>query len=164
MSKKLTETKVLKKLGIKDFSCITLDKIGKFSSMLPQMDPEVAKKALEQFPEFAKAGKEILAEMSTIIIKILDSNDKSVTQKYQACQTILDKLNEELSKENITYEKKMELIEKMIEVVKMLEEYDSENKKFLLKLAIIVGTAGSLILASIGAAIGNQTEGVENHK
>lgn len=46
----LSEKKVLKKLGIEDFRHMTKDKIVQFASMLPQMDPEVAKKALEQFP------------------------------------------------------------------------------------------------------------------
>ena len=54
MSKTITEQKGLNKLDILDLRHITKDKVMGFESMLPDMDPEVAKKVLEQFPEFAK--------------------------------------------------------------------------------------------------------------
>lgn len=62
MSKTLTEKQVLKKLGIPDFRHLSKEKVMKFATMLPHMDPEVAKKALEQFPEFSKTTKEMLVE------------------------------------------------------------------------------------------------------
>ena len=54
MKKSLNEKQVLKKLNIKSFSEVTTDKAISFSSMLPHMNPDVAKKALEQFPDFIK--------------------------------------------------------------------------------------------------------------
>ena len=48
MKHRLSEKKVLKKLGIPDFRHMTKDKVMGFASMLNQMDPEVAKKALEK--------------------------------------------------------------------------------------------------------------------
>ena len=59
MNKSLTEAKVLTKLGIPDFRHLTKDKVVSFVSMLPHMDPEVAKKALEQFPEFSSTALSI---------------------------------------------------------------------------------------------------------
>lgn len=47
MNRSLTEKQVLRKLGISDFRHMTKDKVVRFVSMLPYMDPEVAKKALE---------------------------------------------------------------------------------------------------------------------
>jgi hypothetical protein len=55
----MSEEKVLKKLDIVDFRHLTKDKVIKMASMLDKMDPEVAKKALEQFPEFANTTKEM---------------------------------------------------------------------------------------------------------
>ncbi|WP_156951394.1 hypothetical protein [Lacrimispora aerotolerans] len=46
MSETITEQKVLNKLDIPDFRHMTKDKVMGFASMLPDMDPEVAKKAL----------------------------------------------------------------------------------------------------------------------
>ena len=57
----LSEKKVLKKLGIPDFRHMTKDKVMSFATMLPYMDPEVAKKALEQFPSF----KDLAGDMVT---------------------------------------------------------------------------------------------------
>lgn len=55
----MNEQKVLKKLDIPDFRHLTKDKVIKMASMLDKMDPEVAKKAIEQFPEFANTTKEM---------------------------------------------------------------------------------------------------------
>ena len=46
MKRTIKEKKVLKKLGIPDFRHMTKDKIIKFATMLPYMDPLVAKAAL----------------------------------------------------------------------------------------------------------------------
>ena len=62
MSTLLSEQQVLRKLGIKDFRNMTKAKVIHLASMLDKMDPEVAKKALEQFPEFAKTTSEMLHE------------------------------------------------------------------------------------------------------
>ena len=75
MKKNLTEQQVLKKLDIPDFRHLSKDKVMKFASMLPNMDPEVAKKALEQFPEFAKTSKEMLVDYKEILEKGIASND-----------------------------------------------------------------------------------------
>lgn len=46
----LSEKKVLKKLGIPDFRHMTKDKVMSFATMLPYMDPEVAKKGARAVP------------------------------------------------------------------------------------------------------------------
>lgn len=70
----MSEEKVLKKLDIADFRHLTKDKVIKMASMLDKMDPEVAKKALEQFPEFANTTKEMLTEYKVSLDKGLESN------------------------------------------------------------------------------------------
>ena len=59
MSKQLTEQQVLQALNIPDFRHLSKDKVISFASMLTDMEPEVAMKALEQFPEFAKTILEL---------------------------------------------------------------------------------------------------------
>ena len=49
MDRPYTEIQVLKKLDIPDFRHLTKDKVIAFATMIPGMEPEVAKKALEQF-------------------------------------------------------------------------------------------------------------------
>ena len=53
MKRTLTETQVLNKIGKPDFRHITKEDVVSLVSMLPQMDVEVAKKVIEQFPEYA---------------------------------------------------------------------------------------------------------------
>lgn len=74
MSRTLTEKKVLKKLGIDDFRHLTKEKVITMATMLDKMDPEVAKKALEQFPEFAKVSKDMLKEYKETLDKGLETN------------------------------------------------------------------------------------------
>ena len=78
MKKLLNEKQVLKKLEIDDFRHITKDKIIKMASILDGMEPEVAKKALEQFPEFSNTAKEILFNYKEILDKAIISNDESI--------------------------------------------------------------------------------------
>lgn len=47
MNRTLNEKQVLKKLDIPDFRHLSKENVMKFATMLPHMDPEVAKKALE---------------------------------------------------------------------------------------------------------------------
>lgn len=58
----MTEKQVLKTLDIPDFRHLSKEKVMTFFSMIPQMDPEVAKKALEQFPNFSSSVREILQD------------------------------------------------------------------------------------------------------
>ena len=155
MARTLTEQKVLKKLGIPDFRHITKDKIVQFASMLPRMDPEVAKKALEQFPEFAKSAKEIVSYYKDIVYKGFDENTASVNSFYAMCDAINDALREQLQDENLTFEEKSVIIDKMIELAKMKAEKDTENKKFISgiigKVTLGIGVAVGAVAAVLGA-------------
>ena len=62
MRRSYTEKQVLKKLGISDFRHLSKDKVIKFASMVPNMQPEVAKKALEQFPNFASTSLDLMRD------------------------------------------------------------------------------------------------------
>ena len=77
MSRTLSEQKVLKKLDIPDFRHLTKDKIIAFASLLPQMDTEVAKKALEQFPNFASTSLEVMREYKSILENAIVSNSET---------------------------------------------------------------------------------------
>lgn len=63
MERTLTEQKVLKQLDITDFRHMTKDKVVEFASLLPRMAPEVAEKALAQFPEYARMATEMVSWM-----------------------------------------------------------------------------------------------------
>lgn len=158
MGRTLTEQKVLKKLGIPDFRHMTKEKILQFATYLPKMDPEVAKKALEQFPEFAKSATEIVAYYKDIVEKGFEENNASLISFYSSCDAIIDCLREQLKDGELSFEEKNIIIDKMIELAKMKADKDTENKRFIVdivgKVSLGIGTA----IFTIAAVLGAQTQ------
>lgn len=139
MKRTLSEKRTLKKLGIPDFRHMTKDKIVEFVSMLPYMDREVAKKALEQFPAFKDLASEMVIQYRDIVERVFEENKTSQQAFYDACNNILASLSKELECESITREEREQIENKMIEVARMIGEKDSENKKFQFGVLKLVG-------------------------
>ena len=158
MGRSLTEQKVLKKLGIEDFRHLTKDKVIKMASMIDKMDPEVAKKALEQFPDFANTTKEMLAEYKNTLDKSLESNRESVQTFYNSCNSMIESLQKQLEDKNLTFEERKYIIDTMLEISKMMEAKDSENKKFLATMALIGATVVGTVTAILASTLGGNTE------
>ena len=157
MSKLMTEEKVLKKLGIDDFRHITKNKVIKMASMLDRVDPEVAKMAIEQFPDFSNTAKEILKEYKEQLDKSLELNAESVKSYYDACTSIISSLQKEVENENLTFEEKKYFFDQMIEVSKMMGEKDSENKKFIAGCVALGAVVVTGVVAILGSALGGNT-------
>ncbi len=149
MSNNLTEAQVLKKLEIPDFRHLSKDKVMAFASMIQDMDPEVAMKAIEQFPEFAKTTKEALTDYKAVIDKAFEDDKESANQCFIIYNKIQDALSKCLEKEDLSFEEKKYYIEQMKEVANMASQKDSEGKKF--KWATI-GSFGLVALAIVGGA------------
>ncbi len=157
MTRTLTEQKVLNKLKIDDFRHLTKDNVISMATMLDKMDPEVAKKALEQFPEFATTTKEMLANYKDTLDKGLVENKESVQNYYDSCNYIIESLKLELDKDDLPFEERKYIIDKMLEVSKMIGEKDSENKKFIATLVGIGGLVAVGAVATIAATLGGNT-------
>lgn len=158
MGKPLTEQKVLKKLGIEDFRHLTKDKVIIMASMLDKMNPEVAKKAIEQFPNFSGTMKEILHDYKESLDKAHEANAESVKSFYGSCDMIISSLQKELEKNDLNFEEKKYIIDKMMEVNRMKGEKDSENKKFIATMALF-GMATTAIAAGVlSSALGGNTK------
>ncbi len=158
MARPLTEQKVLKKLGIEDFRHLTKDKVVTMATMLDKMDPEVAKKAIEQFPEFSNTMKDILIDYRQTLDKMLAENGDSVKSYYATCDVIINSLQNELDKNSLSFDEKKYIIDKMIEVNKMKGDKDTENKKFLAALATAGVVAVSLVTGVLASTLGANTQ------
>lgn len=145
----LSEKKVLKKLGIPDFRHMTKEKVMSFATMLPYMDPEVAKKALEQFPAFKDLAGDMVIQYKAIVDKAFEENQISQQAFYDACNSILQSLQEELRDDDIDMVERDRIENKMIEVARMIGEKDRENKGMILKT---LGGASVFFLAILGGA------------
>lgn len=151
MSKQLSEVEVLKQLDIPDFRHMTKDKVINFASMLQNMDPEVAKKAIEQFPEFAKMSLEAFKEYRTVLEKTLDANKESSKDCFNLYDKVLSALEKCVSQEEISFEEKKYYLDNMMEIARMVEKKDSENKAFYWKV-IGAGTVAVISIVGLGAA------------
>ena len=158
MKRTLSEQKVLKKLGITDFRHMTKDKVIEFASILPRMDPEVAKKALEQFPSFKDLASDLVVQYKATIDKAMEKNESSQNAFFTACNNIIQSLQLELKNDSITIEDRNRIEDKMIQVAGMIGEKDTENKSFLLK-ALAIGAATVAFVGGTAAAIlGSNTQ------
>ena len=140
------------------YSHLTKDKVITMASMLDKMDPEVAKKAIEQFPEFAHTMKDILYDYKQTLDKTLEENGESVKSYYSSCDAIISPLQKELDKENLSFDEKKYIIDKMIEVNKMKGDKDSENKKFLATIAAVGVAAVGVVVGVLAATLGGNTK------
>lgn len=156
MQKQLTEKEVLKKLDIPDFRHLTKDKVVSFASMVSQMDPAVAQKAIEQFPQFASVTLEALKDYKAVLDKALDKNSESANRCYDIYDKITDVLTKCLGDEDITFEEKKYYIEQLKEIARMAEARDVDNKKFNWGLIV---TGGIAILSALGFAAAVLTNG-----
>lgn len=152
MQRSLTETQVLKKLNIEDFRHLTKDKVISMATMLDKMDPEVAKKALEQFPEFANTMRQILADYKQSLDEGMRQNAEGVKSYYDTCDVIISSCQKELEQEDLSFEERRFILEQMVLVAKMKGEKNTEDKKFIVMMSVIglaaIGlTAGALITA-----------------
>lgn len=128
------------------------------ASMIDKMDPEVAKKALEQFPDFANTTKEMLVEYKNTLDKSLESNRESVQTFYNSCNSMIESLQKQLEDKNLTFEERKYIIDTMLEISKMMEAKDSENKKFLATMALIGATVVGTVTAILASTLGGNTE------
>jgi hypothetical protein len=154
----MSEEKVLKKLDIVDFRHLTKDMVIKMASMLDKMDPEVAKKALEQFPEFANTTKEMLKDYKESLDKGLELNNESVAKVYDSYNAIITALQKELENENLSFEQKKYIIEQMKEVAEKVDKKDTENKRFIAGMATLATIVVGGTVAVLASVLGGNTQ------
>lgn len=143
---------------------MTKDKIMSFATMLPYMDPEVAKKALEQFPAYKELAGQLVNEYKNIVLNTLTENSESQKAFYNTCNSILDSLKQELQNDALSAEEQACIEDKMLQVAAMIAEKDSENKRFLLKMVAVVGFFAAGIIGTAAAILGSnfQTPGISD--
>ena len=154
MNRSMTEDKVLRKLGIPDFRHLTKDKVVSFVSMLPYMDPDVAKHALEQFPAFAETSLAIVGCLKDSLATIVSGNAENMSEFNTRCQEALSALEAELKREDLTDEGRKLVIDGIMGIIEMISKKDSENKEFLSRLLHGAILVSAFTLACLAAALG----------
>lgn len=156
--KQLTEQEVLEILDIPDFRHMSKDKVMKFASELPNMDPQVAKTALLQFPEFAATTRDVMSCFQETMLEVLKEDQSNVKSFNESCDVILALLASLAEQSDISFEQKEKIIDKMIAIVQLKGNKDTETKKFKYKLlALLTGLLSVLALALL-ASLGGKAE------
>lgn len=155
MSRPYTELQVLKQLDIPDFRHLTKDKVITFASMIPRMDPEVAKKALEQFPNFASTSLDIMKEYREIIETSSDDDRESTQKCYEMYDRVMSSLERILQEDELTFDEKTYILDQMKFVADEVSRKDSEKSNNRLKILSIAGGVAAGIVAVLGSIIGS---------
>ena len=111
MARPYTEQQVLKKLDIPDFRHLTKEKVIAFATMVPKMNPEVAKKALEQFPNFASTSLDVLKEYRSVIQEAMEDDRESMRSCYDMYTRVMDSLEKMLDNDDLTFEQKTYILD-----------------------------------------------------
>ena len=154
MNYQIDEKRALKKLGIDDFRHLTKANVVQLASMVDKMEPEVAKKALEQFPEFSDTVKTILLDYKDLLNKAIDSNNESLRTSYETYNSVIASLQTELEKDNLSFDERKYIIEQMKDIANAVDKKDSENKRWLTQMAIIAGGAVVGAIVAVCSVLG----------
>lgn len=155
VSRPYNELQVLRKLDIPDFRHMTKDKVVAFASMIPRMDPEVAKKALEQFPNFASTSLDIMKEYRGVLEEAMRDDRESTQVCYDMYNRVMDSLERILQEEELTFDEKTYILNQMKEVADTVSQKDYEKANNRLKIIGIAGGVAASIVAVLGSIIGS---------
>lgn len=128
-----SEIDVLNRLNISDFRQVNKNHVIELFSILDSVDPEVAKHIIDQIPNFTSLLSNLSSDYRESVNSVLDNNKTSMDNQYRIAEKILDSIDALMKEETFSPEQKIELVDKMIEVQKMLHEKDTENKTWLHK-------------------------------
>lgn len=155
MSNIMTETQVLNWLGIQDFRHMTKDKVVAFASMLHDMDPEVAKRAIEQFPNFCEMALQLLTQYRGTIQSLSESNKEISEYCLGVLNGIAESLGACIARDDITTEERVMYADNMMEIVRTVAEIDRSSKESSEKSQLLVSAAIFILGALASAILGN---------
>lgn len=165
MQRNLTEVQVLKKLNIEDFRHLTKDKVISMATMLDKMDPEVAKKAIEQFPEFTKTMRQIIADYRKSIDEGMKQNTEGVKSFYYTCDDIISSCQRLIENDELSFEERRYILDQMVVVAKMKDEKNTEDKKFIIMMSSLglaaLGLTGIALSTVLGSNFKVDTDAVK---
>jgi len=152
----LNEEQIKKKLGIDSWRNISKDKVIKFAAMMPEMDKEVAIKIIEQFPEFAKFANEVVDTLEEEYKTTIKANADSQEEVFKAFREIREILKDELKRDGLSPEERMDILHMIMETGDKVSEKDSENKEFLPGLFKIAVNGAEVALVAALVFIGGK--------
>ena len=158
MSRTLSEQKVLKQLKIEDFRHLSKDTVMRFASSIQKMDPEVAKKALEQFPNFAAAVKDGVIQYIEVAENVIKSGDKDHDKLMEMIDAENQQLIKMLDEEELTLDEKFKIMDRLDKLQDKVAEANKEMRMYRLKVAGGVLTVIGVGILSLATVLGGYSE------
>lgn len=158
-----TEQQILTELGVKDFRNLTKDMWVSLYSSLHELDKDVAMKIIDQFPAYKDAVCGYIDDYKDIAINAISVVSDSNKSFFIGANEELSIVKEELNREDLSFDQRMELLDRIHDVVEEMNSKDTENKNFVIKL---IGGVGVILLgavAALGTALGSSLK-VNKHK
>lgn len=148
-----SEEKVLKKLAISDYSQLTPEKMKQFMHIMKKADPFVIEKVVRLCPDFMSFFSSILEEWKNLVEKnnIFEKKAVELHERYFSV------LENELSKNDLDFQQRKWILEKMSEAQEKMDKFVRRNKILDVGLLLVL-VGGSVALADAMAdrgGIGN---------
>ncbi len=159
MKRTTEEEKLLKQLDIPNFRHVTVDKLIQFSSSLSKIkDPEIQKKILEQVPGFESMALECLKSYKDLIQSSFNNSSEELNDCYSSYNGILVSLQTILEENNLTFEQKMKVIDKMNLIANYKVELHNQERNHRFKVIATFGITLSSIILAISSVLGTSTK------
>lgn len=150
----LSEDDVKAMLGVDDFRKVKKSQVVQLVSSLSQMDPEVAKKVVEQVPEMGKVALGMAQELRGSYEAALKANDDSAQSVLRQIDSIIDILSEQLKNDGVTPEERIHIYDCLNNLADKAVEVHHMNQDLIRDgLKIVAGFAG-IALLGIGVVLG----------
>lgn len=128
-----TEDAVKQKLGISNFRELSKDKVMELFSIFDEIDPEISKAIIEQFPNFSSTVLDAYREYEDTVSKIVEASKDSSDELFKIYNREIDIL-EKILEDDLTFDQKMIVADRINKVTKEASNHEKSNKDFLGKI------------------------------
>ncbi len=130
----------------------------RFASSIQRMDPEVAKKALEQFPNFATAVKEGIVEYKELAENVIKSGDEDHDKLLGMIEEEHQQLIKILDEEDLSLDDKFRVMDRLDALQDRVNDMNKDMRMYRLGIAGGVLGAISVGILALASVLGGNSE------
>lgn len=130
-------------------------KILELAYNMQTTDKKTALRIIDKIPDLVDNDKAAIAAMQQSCTLMYQSNQENMQSFNDACQAYLNTCRDIVNSGTLSHGQQLEVLDRMENVLKLMAEKDSENKKFIFEGHLqTICTIGGSILLVLAAAIG----------
>lgn len=145
----IEEQNLLNKLKIKNFREINKDNLMNLYSQLKDLPPEIAEKALEQVKHFTSLAGTTIKDYKDLAINSLESLKGSQAKVYEQKIQEFNLLQDELKFNNLSFDQKMNILDKIHTVTEDMRLMDESHKSTILNFLSSIAKFFTLALGAV---------------